>query len=156
MNTKRFTLTEGQQEELRMCPHVRKVSARMVQYNADFKRHAISERARGKPPQLIWSEAGIPYHFKPKYAAERINDWRRLAEKHGTTHFEVEHRGAQGLSLQQWREKEQRYKQMNTQEKVAYLEAEVEALEYIRRHFQMPPAIHQKSHSFRRRPNTKS
>lgn len=49
MKTKRFTLSEGQQEELRNCPHVKKVSARTVQFTADFKRQAIGERARGKP-----------------------------------------------------------------------------------------------------------
>ncbi len=151
MSTQRFTLTEGQQEELRACPHVRTVSARMVQYTADFKRHAIAERARGKPPRLIWSEAGIPYHFRPDHAADCISDWRRLREKYGTAHFDTEARGMIGGAnhIRHWDEK-RAYKAMTDAEKIVYLEARTEALEHIARHFGLPPSIH-KAHSSRRR-----
>lgn len=156
MKTKRFTLTKEQQEELRTCSHVRKVSARMVQYTKDFKRHAVSERARGKPPRLIWSEAGIPYHFKPGYAADRISEWRRLSRKHGNTHFDTERRGNHGAALALWRKKVGAYDAMTKEQKIAYLEAENEALEYVRRHFGLPPSPRKPSHSSRRRRNTKS
>ena len=148
---KRFTLTEEQQKELRECTHVRKVSERMVQYTAAFKQLAISERVRGKPPRLIFSEAGIPYHFVPGYAADRINDWRRLAEKHGITHFSIETRGQVGnASLLRHMDERRAYKAMTDTEKITYLEARTEALEYIARHFQLPPSIH-RAHSSRRR-----
>jgi hypothetical protein len=97
MKTKRFTLSEGQQEELRNCPHVKKVSARTVQFTADFKRQAIGERARGKPPRFIFSEAGIPYHFNPGYASDCIKVWKRLAQKHGLDHFDNAIKYANGL-----------------------------------------------------------
>lgn len=149
---KRFTLTQGQQEELRACPHVHKASARMVQYTADFKRHAISERARGKPPRLIWSEAGIPYHFRPDHAADCISDWRRLAEKHGTAHFDSETRGQAGTAnLLRYMDEQRAYKAMTDAEKIRYLEARQEALEHIARHFGLPPSIHQARSSRRRR-----
>ena len=148
---KRFTLTKEQQDELRACSQVRKVSERMVQYTATFKQHAIIERARGKPPRLIFSEAGIPYHFTPGYAADRISDWRRLAEKHGTAHFNTETRGQVGnASLLRQMDEKRAYKTMNNTEKITYLEARQEALEYIARHFQLPPSIH-RAHSSRRR-----
>ena len=148
---KRFTLTKEQQVELRVCPHVRKVSTRMVQYTAEFKRYAIGERARGKPPRLIFSEAGIPYHFGPKYAADCINDWRCIAEKHGTAHFDTEARGQAGTAtLLRHMDTKRAYKAMTDTEKITYLEARTEALEYIARHFELPPSIH-RVHSSRRR-----
>lgn len=148
---KRFTLTEDQQEELRSCPHVRKVSARTVQYTADFKRHALSERARGKPPRLIFSEAGIPYYFGPDHAADRINDWRHVAERHGMEHFDTEARGKAGVTnLLRHMNTQRAYTAMNDAEKIAYLETRQEALEYIARHFGLPPSIH-RAHSSRRR-----
>lgn len=148
---KRFTLTEGQEEELRSCPHVRNVSARMVQFTSDFKQHAISERARGKPPRLIFGEAGIPYHFRPDYAADQISAWRRIAEKHGTAHFDHETRGQAGTAtLLRHMDTQRAYKAMTDTEKIAYLETRQEALEYIARHFGLPPSIH-RAHSSRRR-----
>jgi hypothetical protein len=148
---KRFTLTQEQQEELRVCPHVRNVSARMVQYTADFKRHAIAERARGKPPRLIFSEAGIPYHFGPDYAADRINEWRHLALQHGITHFDTETRGQAGTAnLLRHQDTVRAYRAMTDTEKISYLEARTEALEYIARHFELPPSI-PRAHSSRRR-----
>lgn len=151
MNKKRFTLTEDQQEELKECPHVRSVSARMVQYTADFKRQAITERARGKPPRLIFSEAGIPYYFASDYAADRISDWRRIAEKHGTSHFDTETRGQAGTAtLLRHMDEKRAYKAMTDTEKITYLEARTEALEYIARHFELPPSI-LGAHSSRRR-----
>lgn len=151
MSTQRFTLTEGQQEELRACPCVRKVSARMVQYTSDFKRHAVSERARGMPPRLIWQEAGIPYHFRPDHAADQISDWRRTVQKYGITHFDSENRGQAGTAnLLRHMDTKRAYETMTDAEKIAYLEARQEALEHIARHFGLPPSIH-KAHSSRRR-----
>lgn len=149
---KRFTLTEGQQEELRACPHVRNVSARMVQFTADFKRHAISERARGKPPRLIFSEAGVPYHFVPDYAADRINDWKHLALQYGVDYFNTETRGSAGTAtLLRHMDTQRAYKAMTDAEKIAYLETRQEALEYIARHFGLPPSIHRVRSSRRRK-----
>jgi hypothetical protein len=149
---KRFTLTEGQQLELRACPHVQKVSERMVQYTADFKRHAICERARGKPPRLVFSEAGIPYHFGPDYAADRINDWKHIAQRHGNTHFDTEARGRDGATaLLQHMNMKRAYRAMTDTEKITYLEARTEALEYIARHFQLPPWILEEHNSRRRK-----
>ncbi len=151
MDNKRFTLTEEQQEDLRTCPHVRKVSSRMVQYTADFKRHAISERAYGKSPKLIFSEAGIPYYFGPKYAADRIREWKHLAEQHGVTHFNHDARGEAGaVTLLRQLEATHAYNAMTDAEKIRYLETRQEALEYIARHFQLPPSIH-RAHNSRRR-----
>ena len=148
---KRFTLTESQQEELRACPHVQKVSARMVQYTANFKRHAVGERARGKPPRLIWREAGVPYHFRPDHAADQISGWRRLVEKHGTAHFDSEKRGQAGTAtLLRHMDTRRTYKAMTDTEKIKYLEARTEALEHIARHFELPPLI-LGAHSSRRR-----
>lgn len=151
MRKNRFTLTEGQQKELRACPHVRKVSGRTVQYTADFKRHAISERARGKPPNLIFSEAGIPYHFEPRYAPDLIKAWRRIAKKYGVAHFDTETRGQAGATnLLRHMDTKRAYQAMTDTEKITYLEARAEALEHIARHFGLPPSIH-KAHSSRRR-----
>ena len=155
MKTKRFTLTEGQQNELRANPHVRKVSARMVQYTADFKRRVLAARASGQRPRDLFVEAGIPLQwFAKNHVKQRVRAWSKITAQHGYEHLTKEHRGRDGLVLKQWRDKELRYKTMTDQEKVKYLETEVEALEHVRRHFQLPPSIHQSPNS-RRRPNTK-
>lgn len=149
MNTKRYTLSQNQQKELVLCHHVKKVSDRTVQYTADFKRHALSERARGKPPRQIWSEAGIPYYFDKDYSSDRIKDWRRVVQKYGNTHFDQENRGKAGnAGLLRSMDEKRAYKTMTDTEKIVYLEARQEALEYIARHFQLPPSIH---HNSRRR-----
>ena len=153
----RYTLTEAQQEALRKIPQVRTVSARMVQYTAAFKKQVLAARARGEPPHAVFEAAGIELSwFSKEHVRGRVRAWSKIATQHGVDHFDAERRGDHGLSLERWRNKEMRYKQLTDQEKVAYLEAEVEALEYVRRHFQLPPAIHWKPHSSRRRPNTKS
>lgn len=157
MSNKRFTLSEKQQAELRTCLPVKKVSARTSQFTADFKRHALREYTKGKRPQHIFTEAGIPLRYlATDYAKEKIRAWRKLADKHGGQHFAVEHRGNHGAALAVWRQKTKTYNTMTKERKIVYLEAENEALEYIRRHFGLPPSPRTTSHSSRRRRNTKS
>ena len=151
MNKNRFTLTEEQRKELQECPHVRKVSARMVQYTADFKRHALRERAKGMHPRTIFRDAGIPYNFGPNYAAERIHEWTHIAAQHGVTHFDTDTRGRDGATrLVRHMSEKRAYEAMTDTEKITYLEAHAEALEYIARHFGLPLSIH-RVHSSRRR-----
>jgi hypothetical protein len=157
MKTKRFTLSEGQQEELRNCPPVRKVSARSIQFTVDFKRHVLREYAKGKRPINIFTEAGIPLDYLgTDYAKEKTRAWRKVVNKHGLVHLETEHRGNHGVGLAAWRQKMRTYETRTNEQKVAYLEAENEALEYIRRHFGLPPSPKKASRSLRRRRNTKS
>lgn len=157
MKTKRFTLSEGQQEELRTCPQVKKVSAKTVQFTADFKRHVLREYTKGKRPKNIFIEAGIPLGYLGKdYVKGKIRAWRKLADKYGIEHFSAEHRGNQGAGLAAWRQKTKAYDGMNKEQKIAYLEAENQALEYVRRHFGLPPSLRETSRSSRRRRNTKS
>ncbi len=154
---KRFTLSEGQQKELRNCPQVNKVSDRTIQFTADFKRQVLREYAKGKSPKIIFTEAGIPLaYLGTDYAKEKTRSWRKLVEKYGLEHFGSEHRGNQGASLALWRQKTKAYGAMTQEQKIAYLEAENEALEYVRRHFGLPPSLRKVSHSSRRRKNTKS
>lgn len=151
MKTERFTLTKEQQEELRTCIHVRNVSARMVQYTADFKRHAIRERAQGMAPRIIFRDAGIPDYFKPEYAGDRINEWRHIVTRHGAAHFDTDARGRDGTArLLRHMDEKCAYEAMTDTEKIIYLEAQAESLEYIARHFGLPPSIH-RVHSSRRR-----
>lgn len=141
--SKRYTFSSAQQEELRQNPNVRLVSERMVQYTAEFKREVLNTRARGHKPRDAFIRAGIPLEwFGKKYVKECVSSWVRIAQQHGQDHFDTEHRGRDGLSLKQWRDKKQQYNEMSDEEKVVYLETEVEALEYIRRHFQLPPSMH--------------
>lgn len=143
MKTRRFTLTKDQQEELRTNPHVRKVSARMVQYTADFKQCVLIARASGQRPRDLFVEAGIPLHwFAKNHVKQRVRTWSKLVTQNGYEYLSKEHRGRGGLALKQWRDKEMWYKTMTDKEKVGYLEVEVEALEHVRRHFQLPPSIH--------------
>ena len=154
---KRFVLSEGQQEELRNCPQVKKVSDRTIQFTADFKQHALREYVKGKRPHVIFAEVGIPLtHLGTDYAKEKTRALRKLADKHGIQHFSTEHRGNQGAALAAWRQKTKAYGTMTTEQKIAYLEAENEALEYVRRHFGLPPSLRRVSRSSRRRKNTKS
>lgn len=157
MKTKRFTLSEGQQEDFQNCPHVKKVSARTVQFTADFKQYVLREYAKGKRPNTIFTEAGIPLaYLGTDYAKEKTRAWRKLVDKYGIEHFGTEYRGSQGAALAVWRQKTKAYGTMTKEQKIAYLEAENEALEYVRRHFGLPPSLRKISHSSRRRRNTKS
>lgn len=157
MKTKRFTLSEGQQEELRTCPYVKKVSDRTIQFTADFKRHALREYTKGKRPKSIFIDAGIPLECLGKdYAKEKIRAWRKLVDQHGIQHFGTEQRGNHGAALAVWRQKTTAYATMTKEQKIAYLEAENEALEYVRRHFGLPPSLRKVSRSSRRRKSTKS
>ena len=154
---KRFTLSEGQQEELRNCPQVKKVSARTVQFTADFKQYVLREYAKGRRPDIIFTEASIPLaYLGTDYAKEKTRAWRKLVDKYGIQHFSAEHRGNRGAALAAWRQKTKAYETMTKEQKIAYLEAENEALEYVRRHFGLPPSLRKVSHSSRRRKNTKS
>jgi hypothetical protein len=100
---------------------------------------------------------GIPLtHLGTDYAKEKIRAWRKLVDKYGIQHFGAEHRGNHGAALAVWRQKTKAYNAMTKEQKIAYLEAKNEALEYIRRHFGLPPSLQKLSHSSRRRKNTKS
>lgn len=157
MKTKRFTLSEGQQEELRNCPQVKKVSAKTIQFTSYFKQQVLREYAKGKSPATIFTEAGIPLPcLGTDYAKEKMRSWRKLVDKYGTQHFDAEHRGNHGAALAAWRQKTKAYETMTKEQKIAYLEAENEALEYVRRHFGLPPSLRKLSRSSRRRRNTKS
>jgi hypothetical protein len=154
---KRFVLSEDQQEELRNCPQVNKVSARTIQFTADFKQHVLREYAKGRRPEDVFANAGIPLmYLGTDYAKEKIRAWRKLVDKYGTQHFEAEHRGNRGAALAAWRQKTKAYGTMTKEQKIAYLEAENEALEYVRRHFGLPPSLRKLSRSSRRRKNTTS
>lgn len=157
MKTKRFTLSEGQQEQLRNCPQVKKVSARTIQFTADFKQYVLREYAKGKSPNTIFAEAGISQEcLGTDYAKEKTRAWRKLVDKYGIQHLNTEHRGNHGAALAAWRQKTKTYAVMTKEQKIAYLEAENEALEYVRRHFGLPPSLRKISRSSRRRRNTKS
>jgi transposase len=154
---KRFTLTEEEQRTLQTNPHIASCSARMIQYTPDFKRYALREYTKGKHPTSIFTEAGISLEcLGTDYAREKLRMWRKLVDKHGMQYFDAEHRGNHGAALAAWRQKTKRYDTMTKEQKIAYLEAENEALEYVRRHFGLPPSLRKPSHSSRRRRNTKS
>ena len=157
MKTKRFTLSEGQQEEFRNRPQVKKVSAKTIQFTSDFKRQVLREYAKGKSPDTIFAEAGIPLScLGTEYTKDRVRAWRKLVDKYGIQHFDAEHRGNRGAALAAWRQKTKAYETMTKEQKIAYLEAENEALEYVRRHFGLPPSLRKLSRSSRRGRNTKS
>lgn len=153
-----FTLTKEEQEEFRRCPYVKSCSARMVQFTPAFKRHAVEEYARGIAPRTIFRDAGIPIHLlKQAYPKTTLRKWRTIANTHGGARFDEEHRGKHGVvTLTRWRDCTKAYAAMTDKEKVAFLEAEVEALEYIRTHFQLPPSAHQGAHNSRRRKSATS
>lgn len=150
MRTPRYKLTKSQQAQLMRNPNVRKVSPYTVQYTPEFKKKTLHDVKEGRLPHEVFREAKIPIEwFNGDYARVTIRDWKKLAREHGEAHFDGERRGA--------RMREQKaYTHMTDKEKVLHLEMKVEALEYTRRHFQLPPAILWKPHNSRRRQNTKS
>lgn len=153
-----YTLTEAQQDELRRCPAVKSATARMVEFTPEFKRRALAEYTRGISPETIFREAGVPaLLLKKQYARYALKRWRAIARKHGVARFDTEHRGREGVAaLAKWRDRQKAYAAMSEKEKVRYLEAEVEAMEHIRRRFQLPPSIHSGARSSRRRTNAAS
>jgi hypothetical protein len=150
METKPPKLTKEQQATLRDNPNVRKVSAKTAQYTSEFKKYFLKAVSEGQGASNVFQSVGIPIEwFRSGYASETMRKWRKLARLRGTEHFDQEQRG-KGVKQQS------EYKQMTDKEKVAHLEMKVEALEHVRRHFQLPPAILWKPHSSRRRQNIKS
>jgi hypothetical protein len=142
-------LTLDQQKILSSNPNVRKVSASTVQYTPEFKIKALSSIKASRSANSIFREAKIPIDwFGKEYARKRIQEWRKLAHQHGEEYFHQEQRGR---SIKQHSE----YQQMTETEKVKHLELKVEALEYVRCHFQLPPVIVWKPHNYQRRRNIK-
>ena len=147
METKSPKFTKEQQALLRVNPYVKKVSDKTVQYTPEFKKYFLKAIREGQGANNIFKQAGIAIEwFGKEYAGKRLREWRKLAKEHGEAHFDEEHRG---------RNSQSEYKKMTDEDKVTHLEMKVEALEYVRRHFQLPPAIHWKPHHSERRQNTK-
>jgi len=147
METKPPKLTEKQQALLSVNPNVKKVSGKTVQYTPEFKKHFLKAVREGQGANSVFQSAGIPTEwFGKEYATSILRKWRRLAKEHGEAHFDREHRGSDSQS---------EYREMSDKDKVTHLEMKVEALEYVRRHFQLPPVIVWKPHSSRRRRNIK-
>lgn len=149
METKPPRLTEEQQAKLSSNPNIKKVSDKTVQYTPEFKRYVLKAAREGRHIDQLFKDSGIPTEWFPReYARKRMRAWRKLATEHGEEHFDQEQRGS---SVRQ----HSAFERMTDQEKVAHLEMKVEALEYVRRHFQLPPAILWKPHHSRRRRNIK-
>jgi transposase-like protein len=147
METKPPKFTEEQQAKLRANPNVKKVSGKTLQYTPEFKKYFLQAVREGQGANNVFKQAGIPIIWLRKdYVGDILRKWRKLAKEHGETHFDQEHRG---------RINQSEYRQMSDKEKVTHLEMKVEALEYVRRHFQLPPAIHWKPRHSGRRQNTK-
>lgn len=149
MRSPRYKLTKSQQAQLIRNPNVRKVSAHTVQYTAAFKKKMLHDVKKGRLAHNVFREAEIPIEwFNWDYARVTLRDWKKVVREHGEEHFDEDRRGS--------RMREQKaYKHMTDKEKVLHLEMKVEALEYTRRHFQLPPAILWKPHHSRRRQSTK-
>jgi len=140
-------LTKAQQAVLITNPNVKKVSNKTVQYTAEFKKHVLHKVQKGHSVKQVFKDAGIPIEwFIREYTNKLMRKWRQLSRTHGETYFDTEHRGQHNQA---------HYRQMSDAEKVKHLEMKVESLEYVRRHFQLPPVIVWKPHSSRRRRNTK-
>lgn len=139
---KRFTLSETQQEKLRSNPNIKSVPKAMVQFTANFKRHVLKEYTRGVHLRDIFTSANIPLEwFGKEYERGKYREWKKIANTHGLKRFDEEYRGQRGVNLERWRDKTRRYAHMTKDEKIVYLQTENEALEYVRRHFQLPPSI---------------
>jgi hypothetical protein len=150
MENKPPKLSKEQQATLSANPNVKKVSAKTVQYTPEFKKYFLQAVEAGQGASNVFKSAGIPIEwFDKEYPRKTMQNWRKLARTHGLEHFDQEQRG-QGMRQRG------EYKQMTDQEKVAHLEMKVEALEYVRRHFQLPPAILWKPHGSKWRQNIKS
>lgn len=151
----RYTFTPDEQEELRRCPHVRSVSARMVQFAPTFKRAALEAYERGISAERFFREMGVPaLLLKKDYAADTLRCWRKIAKTHGMSRFGGENRGKCGVAaLAKWRNKQKAYAAMSDKGKVAFLEAQVELLEHIADRFHLPLPLHKGAHDSRRRKN---
>lgn len=146
-------ISKQQQKQLRENRYVASCTDSAIEYTPEFKRHALKQSAHGVYSRDIFTAAGIPIVSEdPEYTAKRLRFWRALANKHGLAYFDQEHRGRTGVPAKQAKV----YNLMTKEQKRAYLEAENEALEYVRSHFGLPPSLRKPSHSSRRRKNIKS
>ena len=141
-------LTKTQIDHIQSSKAVIKVTNKTIQYTPSFKMSVLEASGRGESIRDVFERAGIPLAWLDKeYVRKTMQRWRKIARKHGTEHFKTEHRGGHT--------KKHSYKHMSDKDKVKHLEMKVEALEYIRNHFQLPPMIDWKPHDSRRRQSEK-
>lgn len=75
----RFTLK--QIEELQRNPNVKKVSEKSITYQDSFKEHFISEVNKGKPPRVIFEEAGFDTTILGKRYNKASDRWKQQVNR---------------------------------------------------------------------------
>lgn len=75
MSISRFTVS--QIEELRQNPNVKKVSDKAITYQDSFKEHFIIEHNKGKPPRMIFEEAGFDTTILGKRYNKAADRWKQ-------------------------------------------------------------------------------
>ena len=87
-------LNPDQQKELSQNPNIEKITETQIVYTAKFKIWAIEEYLKGKSPNEIFDENGIPPScFIAKYCNSCLKRWKKKYFEQGEESFTQETRG---------------------------------------------------------------
>jgi len=87
-------LTLDQQKELSQNPNIEKITENQIVYTSNFKIRAIEEYLKGKSPNAIFNENGIPSSwFITKYCNSCLKRWKKKYFEQGKESFMQEARG---------------------------------------------------------------
>jgi len=118
--TKQF-FTTNQQNELRMNPHVKKVSDKAITYTDAFKESFIEAYKQGKMPQEIFQEAGFDVEALGSTRIQKAsNRWRSAYNQKGIAGLTDTRKQASGRPLS---------RKLSLEEQVKRLEAKLKWLE---------------------------
>ncbi len=128
MSKKLFTKAEI--VELSKNKHVKNVSEKGITYTDEFKRIFVSENEKGKPPKIIFEEYGfdvevIGYRRISSSAAR----WRKAFKNNGVLGLNDTRKGNSGRPREKELSLEEKYKRLETQNKL--LKAECELLKKL-------------------------
>ncbi|WP_454266134.1 IS3 family transposase [Rossellomorea marisflavi] len=123
----RRTFNPDQIIQLETNPHVTSVSDCTIQYNGEFKVHAVRENLAGKRPTEIFEESGFDLLVIGKQTAnEALKRWRRTYRMYGEEGLQNDRRGKSNLGGRPKQDESVEQRLAKAEARIKYLTAENE------------------------------
>ncbi|MGX1264090.1 transposase [Rossellomorea marisflavi] len=128
----RRTFNPDQIRQLETNPHVTSVSDCTIQYNVEFKVHAVRENLAGKRPIEIFEESGFDLLVIGKQTAnEALKRWRRTYRMYGEEGLLNDRRGKSNLGGRPKQDESVERRLAKAEARIKYLTAENELLKKL-------------------------
>ena len=119
-----YKYTKEERDLILTNPNVSRCGVSGITFKMEFKLKAVKDHAVGKSPTKIFNEAGITLELVKKhrnYPIDCINGWKEIYRKKGEEKMKT---GKQGIL----KKKKVKLDNLSKEEKLKYLEAQVEYL----------------------------